>query len=251
VRIGPIQLSGVSPAMQAGANTLLAGQTGNAFDTENTAIGLQHAFQDFYQDQGYAAVQVAVTQIAPPIISDQAVAIPFAVAIKEGGVYKLGSIDYPADALVPRSEVQKVLSKYQSGSGRPLDLFLLAVRDAYHAHGYLDCSVVSHAAFNEATHIVNYNVAIDPGPVYQMASVHFDSAPDAMTARLTRLWKMVPGQPFDESYVSTFAARAQKQDRTLARWMQTVITSFDVKPDSATHKVDCIFHFAKAAPSAH
>ena len=251
VRIGPIQLSGVSPAMQAGANTLLAGQTGNAFDTENTAIGLQHAFQDFYQDQGYAAVQVAVTQIAPPIISDQAVAIPFAVAIKEGGVYKLGSIDYPADALVPRSEVQKVLSKYQSGSGRPLDLFLLAVRDAYHAHGYLDCSVVSHAAFNEATHIVNYNVAIDPGPVYQMASVHFDSAPDAMTARLTRLWKMAPGQPFDESYVSTFAARAQKQDRTLARWMQTVITSFDVKPDSATHKVDCIFHFAKAAPSAH
>ena len=251
VRIGPIQLSGVSPAMQAGANTLIAGQTGNAFDTENTAIGLQHAFQDFYQDQGYAAVQVAVTQIAPPIISDQAVAIPFAVAIKEGGVYKLGSIDYPADALVPRSEVQKVLSKYQSGSGRPLDLFLLAVRDAYHAHGYLDCSVVSHAAFNEATHIVNYNVAIDPGPVYQMASVHFDSAPDAMTARLTRLWKMVPGQPFDESYVSTFAARAQKQDRTLARWMQTVITSFDVKPDSATHKVDCIFHFAKAAPSAH
>jgi len=135
--------------MQAGANTLLAGQTGNAFDTENTAIGLQHAFQDFYQDQGYAAVQVAVTQIAPPIISDQAVAIPFAVAIKEGGVYKLGSIDYPADALVPRSEVQKGLVEISvrfRPSARPV---LLAVRDAYHAHGYLDCSVVSHAAFNE------------------------------------------------------------------------------------------------------
>src|SRR5208337_3657528 len=145
VRIGPIQLSGVSPAMQAGANTLIAGQTGNAFDTENTAIGLQHAFEDLYQDQGYAAVQVAVTQIDPPVISDQAVAIPFAVAAKEGGVYKLGAISYPPDALVPRSEVEKVLSKYQAGSGRPLDLFLLAVRDAYHARGYLDCSAVSHA----------------------------------------------------------------------------------------------------------
>lgn len=251
VRIGPIQLSGVSPAMQAGANTLIAGQTGNAFDTENTAIGLEHAFEDLYQDQGYAAVQVAVTQIAPPIISDQTIAIPFAVAIKEGGVYKLGAITYPPDALVPRSEVEKVLSKYQAGSGRPLDLFLLAIRDGYHAHGYLDCSVVSHAAFNEATHIVNYSVAIDPGPAYQMASVHFDGAPDAMTARLTRLWKMAPGQPFDESYVSTFAARAQKQDRTLAKWMQTVLTSFDIKPDPATHKVDCTFHFAKAAPGGH
>jgi len=249
VRIGAIQLSGVSPAMQAGANTLVAGQTGNAYDTENTAIGLEHAFEDFYQDQGYAAVKVTVTRIDPPIISDQSIAIPFAVDVKEGGVYKLGVINYPPDALVPRSEVERVLSKYQAGSGRPLDLFLLAVRDAYHARGYLDCSVVSHPSFNEVTHIVNYSVATDPGTVYQMASVHFDGAPDAMVARLMRLWKMAPGQPFDESYVSTFAARAQKQDHTLAKWMQTVITSFDIKPDPATHQVNCIFHFAKAAQS--
>ena len=80
-----------------------------------------------------------------------------------------------------------------------------------------------------------------------MGTVQFDGAPDAMTARLTRLWKMAPGQPFDESYVSTFAARAQKQDRSLAKWMQTVINSYDVQPDPATHEVNCIFHFAKAA----
>src|SRR5208282_3942577 len=41
VRIGAIQLAGVSPAMQAKANTLVEGQTGNEFDTENTAIGLE------------------------------------------------------------------------------------------------------------------------------------------------------------------------------------------------------------------
>jgi outer membrane protein assembly factor BamA len=251
VRIGPIQLSGVSGAMQAKANTLVAGQTGNAFDTENSAIGLKHAFEDLYQDQGYAAVKVAVTQVEPPVISDQAIAIPFAVAITEGGVYKLGSINYPPDALVPRSEVEKVLSKYQAGSGRPLDLFLLAVRDAYHAHGYLDCSVVSHDAFNEATHIANYSLEIAPGPIYRMGTVHFEGAPDDMAARLARLWKMAPGQPFDESYVSTFAARAQKQDRSLAKWMQTVINNFDVKPDPVTHQVNCVFHFAKAAQGAH
>jgi len=140
-----------------------------------------------------------------------------------------------------------VLSKYQAGSGRPLDLFLLAVRDAYHSRGYLDCSVVSHPSFNEATHIVNYSLEIEPGPNYQMGTVHFDGAPDAMAVRLARLWKMAPGQPFDESYVSSFAAGAQKQDRTLAKWMQTVITTYDAKPDPATHQVNCVFHFAKAA----
>ncbi len=251
VRIGQIQLAGVSGAMQAKANPLVESQTGNAFDTENSAIGLEHAFEDLYQDQGYAAVKVNVTEVEPPIVSDQAVEIPFTVAITEGGVYKLGAINYPADALVPRAEVQKVLSKYPAGSGRPLDLFLLAVRDAYHARGYLDCSIASHPSFNEATHIVNYSVEIAQGALYQMGAVEFDGASDAMAAKLKNAWKLVSGAAFDESYVSTFAARAQKQDRTLAKWMQTMITTFDVKPNPDTHRVNVIFHFAKAAGSAH
>ena len=249
VRIGAIQTSGISAAMQAKVDALIASQTGNEFDTENSGPGLQRAFEQLYQDQGYAAVQVGVTEIESPNVSDRSIDIPFSAAIREGGIYKLGSFDYPSDALVPRAEVQKVLSKYPVGSGRPLDLFLLAVRDAYHARGYLDCSVVSHPSFNEATHVVNYSVAIAPGQPYRMGAVQFEGAPDAMSARLTRLWKMAPGDAFDESYVSTFVARAQKQDKALAKWTQTMITTFDVKPDPATHQVNCIFHFAKAAQS--
>jgi len=216
VRIGPIQLAGVSHAMQAKVITLVNGQIGNEFDTENTAIGLERSFEDLYQDQGYAAVKVEVSQIDPPIVSGQssdlAIEIPFSVTVREGGVYKLGTISYPADALASRAEVEKLLSKYQAGSGRPLDQFLLAVNDAYHARGYLDCSVVSHASFNEATHIVDYTVEIDPGPLYRMGAVQFDGAPDAMAARLTRLWKMAPGETFDESYVS--ASRHALKSRT-------------------------------------
>jgi len=247
VRIGPIQLSGVSAAMQAKVNVLVSGQTGNAFDTENSAPGLQHAFEDLYQDLGYAAVQVAVTEADPPIVSDQAVEIPYSVAIKEGGIYKLGTIDYRADAQVARADVQRVLQKYPAGSGRPLDLFLLAVRDAYHARGYLDCSVVPHASFNEATHIVNYSVEVAPGSPYAMGAVQFDGAPDAMAAKLKNAWKLAPGAVFDESYVSGFAALAQKKDKSLSKWLQTVITTDDVKPDPATHQVGVVFHFAKAA----
>jgi len=251
VRIGRIQVSGVSAAMQDKVNGLIAGQTGNGFDTENTAIGLQHAFEDLYQDQGYSAVQIHVTQIDPPIVSDRSVDIPFAVTIAEGGIYKLGTISYPPDALVPRADAQKILAKYQAGSGRPLDLFLLAVRDAYHARGYLDCAVVPHPSFSEATHIVNYSVEIVPGPAYKMGAVQFDGVPDAMAMKLRNAWKLAPGAAFDESYVSGFSIRAQKQDKTLAKWMQTVIITYDIKPDEATRQVNCTFHFAKAVGSAH
>jgi outer membrane protein assembly factor BamA len=248
VRIGPIQLSGVSAPMQAKVNVLVSGQTGNAFDTENSAIGLKHEFEELYQDQGYAAVEVNVTETVPAMVSDQAVEIPYSVAIKEGGIYKLGTIAYPPDALVPRAEVQKILSKYPTGSGRPLDLFLLAVGDAYHARGYLDCTVASHPSFNETTHIVNYSVEAAPGPLYRMGTVQFDGAPDAMAARLKHLWKLAPGQTFDQSYVSGFAAFAQKKDKALAKWMQTVLTTYEVNPDPATHDVKCVYHFVKAAP---
>lgn len=247
VRIGAIHVSGVSPAMQPKVNILVSGQTGNEFDTENSGLGLQHAFEDLYQNQGYAAVQVQVSEIDPPIVHDDAIEIPYSVTIKEGGVYKVGAISYSPEALVPKSEVQRVLAKYPADSGRPLDLYLLAVRDAYHAHGYLDCQVTTHPSFNEAAHVVSYTIEAVPGPLYQMGKVEFGEAPDAMATRLSHLWKLTPGATFDESYVMGFAAFAQKKDKVLAKWMQTVLTTDEVKPDPDTHRVNVIFHFAKAS----
>jgi outer membrane protein assembly factor BamA len=247
VHIGRIQLSGVSPAMQARASQLASQQTGVSFDTENTANGLQRVFEDLYHDQGYAAAQVSVAQLDPLSVSSQSIDVPYAVTIKEGGIYKLGKIELPADALATRAEIEKTVSKKPAGSGRQLDLFVLAVCDAYSARGYLDCSTVLHPSFDEAAHIVNYRLQIDPGPQYRFASVKFEGAPDAMAAKLKLLWKMAPGDVFDESYLANFAALAKKRDKSLSKWMQTVITRYDFKPDPATHEVNCIFHFSKAA----
>lgn len=247
VHIGRIQLAGVSPVMQAKASLLASGRTGNSFDTEGTSIDLKHVFEDLYQDQGYAAVQVDVAQVDPLIVSDQSVDVPYTITVKEGGIYKPGTIDFSAGGLVARADVEKILSKEPPGSGRPLDLFIFAVRDAYSAKGYLDCSVVKHPHFDEAAHIVNYSLEIAPGPQYRLASVKFDGAPDVMAAKLKLAWKMAPGDVFDQSYLSNFAALAQKKDKSLAKWMQTVITTSEFKADHATHEVKCIFHFAKAA----
>jgi outer membrane protein assembly factor BamA len=251
VHVGRIRLAGISPAMQAKASVLASGQTGNSFDTENTAIGLRRVFEDLYKDQGYAAVQVDVAQVDPLIVSDQSIDVPYTVTITEGEIYKLGTIDFPAGGVVARADVEKIRSKYQPGSGRPLDLYVLAVRDAYHARGYLDCSIALHPSFHEAAHIVNYSLEISPGSEYRLASVNFEGTPEAMAAKLKLAWKMAPGDAFDESYLSSFAALAQKKDKSLAKWMQTVITTYDFKADPATHEVKCIFHFAKAAKSPH
>ena len=127
----------------------------------------------------------------------------------------------------------------------------MAVRDAYHARGYLDCSVVPHPSFNEAKNIVNYSLEITPGAQYRLASVKFDGAPEAIAAKLKLAWKMAPGDVFDESYLANFVVMAQKKDKAMTKWIQTVITTYDIKADPATHQVNCTFHFAKAAENPH
>lgn len=250
VHIGRIQLSGVSPAMQAKASQLADQQTGVSFDTEKSATGLQRIFEDLYHDQGYAAAQVDVVQLGTLAATAQSIGVPFAVAIKEGGIYKLGRIDLPPDALVTRAQVEKVVSKKPSSAGRPLDLFVLAVCDAYSNRGYLDCSTVLHPSFDDAAHVVNYTLQINPGAQYRLGSVQFEGAPEAMAVKLRSIWKMAPGDIFDQSYLANFETLAKKKDRSLSKWMQSVITSYNVKADPATHQVNCVFHFAKAAPES-
>ena len=246
VHIGHIQLTGVSPAMEPKVSLATSGQTGNNYDTENTKQGLQHAFEDLYQNEGYAAVKVEVSQVEPFVVTQQSIDIPFNVAIREGASYKLGTNDLPSGMPVARADVDKIISKYPPKSGRPLDLFMLAVRDAYHARGFLDATVVQHPSFNEATHVVNYGLEVTPGPQYKFANVSFEGAPDAMAAKLKAAWKMSSGDVFDESYLSTFTAQAQKKDKQLSKWLQSEIVTYDVKPDPATHQVNCVYHFAKA-----
>jgi hypothetical protein len=67
-------------------------------------------------------VKVEVARIDHPVVSDQSIDIPYAITIKEGGIYKLGTIDFPASALVARAQVEKIVSKYPAGSGRPLEV---------------------------------------------------------------------------------------------------------------------------------
>ena len=244
VRIGQLQLSGVSVAMRAQALTLVGSLTGSPFDTDNSAVGIEHAFHDLYQDQGYLAAQISLTPAAP-VVSAQSIDIPYQVSVRAGSVYKFGAIRYPADAPLPRAAVDKALARYAAGSGRPLDLFLAAVHDAYHASGYLDCTAASEPVFNEATHIADYRIVITPGAAYKLGAVHFDGAPDPLAARLQHLWSMAPGSIFDESYANSFAAFAQKKDKMLGKWLPTVLATVEVKTNPETQQADCTIHFSK------
>jgi outer membrane protein assembly factor BamA len=115
----------------------------------------------------------------------------------------------------------------------------------YKSKGYLDCKVTPHADLDDASNSVSYTVNVDPGPVYHLGFVKFDNVSDSMRTLLIHNWEMLPGDPFDESYVADFLVKAQAQDPVLRRSLVGVKARFDANADQQTHVVNVVIHLEK------
>jgi len=250
VQVGAVHFTGVSSALLARVQHIVDRESGTPFDTENSERNLEHAIELFYTEEGYAAARAHATRSGILVATPEAIAVPFSVSVEAGKVYKLGAIQMPPDSLVTQAEIDKAFGQ-QNGvaKGQNLRVAWFAIVSRYKSKGYLDCVVTPHPQFDEASGTVNYTVTIDPGPIYHLAFVKFDNVSDELRSKLMHLWQMLPGDPFDESYVSSFIVKAQKEDSVLMRSLAGVKVSFNVLADPQTHEVNCVLHFTKA-PSA-
>jgi outer membrane protein assembly factor BamA len=223
---------------------VLAEAVKNSFSTIDSAINLQHAVEQFYSDQGYAAAKIAVTQAGAPKLDAQAITVPFAIQVEQGRIYSVSSIRLPPDAPVTQTEIDKTLS-FPGPPGVKVRSVWTLLSGRYRNKGYLDCKIVPHATFNEADATVSYTVEVDPGPVYHLALVKFDNVSDQMRALLLHNWEMMPGDVFDESYVGNFIVKAQQQDPVLRRSLEGVKAKFDVTANPNTREVNVVIHLER------
>jgi outer membrane protein assembly factor BamA len=241
------RIEGASPDFLEKLNAIAKQATKNPYDTDSSAAGIERVFTVFYQDRSYAAVKVEATR-AGEILSDPAsISVPFAVKISEGRIYKLGTIHLPDGTPVTQAEITKTLAATPNSpvdGVRVRSLWGLIVSH-YHAKGYLDCKLTPAAQFDESSSTVNYNVAIEPGPVYHLGFVKFDNVSDNLRTYLIRNWQMLPGDPFNEVYVANFIATLQQNDPVLRRSLAGVKTNFDAVADPQTHDVNVVIRLAK------
>jgi outer membrane protein assembly factor BamA len=241
------RIEGASPEFLDKLNAIAKQAAKNPFDTDSSAAGIESVFTVFYQDRGYAAVKVDAAR-AGEIASDaDSITVPFAVKITEGHIYKLGTIHLPEGAPVTQAEITKALAPTPNGpvdGVRVRSLWGLIV-GRYHAKGYLDCRLAPTPKFDESTTTVNYDVAIEPGPVYHLGFVKFDNVSDELRTYLIRNWQMLPGDPFNETYVANFIASVQQNDPVLRRSLAGIKTTFDAVADPQTHDVNVVIRLAK------
>jgi len=250
VEVGDLQLQGVSPALQTRVKALAALTIKTPYDTEHSLANVAHTFESFYIEEGYAAVQVHAAQSATPVVTADAIQIPFSVTIDEGRQYKLGAIHLPADALITPAELDKSLATLATPMGgiaraKTMRSALYEISTRYKSKGYLDCEVIPHPAFDNTAGTVSYTIEINPGPVYHLGLVKFDNVSDELRKLLMHNWQMMPGDPFDDSYVGNFLARAKNEDPVLQRTLAAVKVTYNVFADPQTHEVNCVIKLEK------
>ena len=251
VVVGKLAVEGVSPEFQDKVKALAEKTAGSPYDTENSARNVEIAFESFYVDEGFASVKVHAERAPDLAITAQQVAVPFHVAIQEGRVYKLGSVHLSSYSVIPQADFDKAVATFNQAQTRVKGLTLrniwAYVASRYKAHGYLDCKVEPHAEFDDASGTANFTVAIDPGAVYRLGFVKFENVSDDLRKLLIRNWQMLPGDVFDESYVSNFVLNAQKADPVLMRTLSGVKANFEVRADPQSHQVNVLIRFERAS----
>jgi outer membrane protein assembly factor BamA len=246
VRLGTIRVEGASMALLPRLHDLIQLAANPLFDAETTPASLQQRFTSFYLSQGFAAVKVQAARSGAMVTTADAILVPVKVSIQEGKLYKIASIQLPPGALVAQAEADKIVAapgKFALGDALPSVLTLINQR--YKAKGYLDLAVTPNPTFNDSAGTVDYAISIDPGAVYHVAYVKFDNLSDDLRSHLMRQWQLMPGDPFDQTYLDTFLTKAESQDPVLRRSLAGVASTVETAADPTTHDVNVTIKLEK------
>ncbi len=251
VRVGTIQLDGISPEMQAGIKSVAQKEIGKPFDTENTEENLERIFELFYTDDEYVAAKVHVERSGNPIAGNNAIDIPFHVTVEEGRHYKLGSIHLPTGELLTLEMINKtaglVTNKVETSlsvkGGVTLRRALLYVAGEYESKGYMDCVVTPHPQVDEAAGVVHYTLEVQPGPVYTMGRLTIQNTAEDLRAAMLAAWKLPAGAVFNRSALDDYF---YKQGNTpLGRTFASANCRYKLTKDADTHTVDVTLRLEK------
>lgn len=240
-------VKGASTSYQAEVEGVAQDAAKTPFSAENSEGNLERAIETFYEDRGYAAVKVHAERSGEAVVSSDSIAVPFSVAIDEGKVYKVGAVHLPAGIPLTQADVDKLVAPRVGGppAGVRLRGLWSLIATTYRSKGNLDCKVTPHPQLDDANDVVNYDVEVDPGPVYHLGFVKFDNVSDQMRTLLIHNWEMLPGDPFDESYVSNFIMKIQQTDPVLKRSLAGVKVKFDADADPHSHDVNVVIRLER------
>ncbi|MRS05608.1 outer membrane protein assembly factor BamA, partial [bacterium] len=128
--------------------------TGSGILDDDTLVQDRRNLEAFYHDNGYTKVQVGVPDVK---VSKDGKSITIVMAIEEGAIHKVGTIEFAGDVIIPREELSKKIKTKPGQMFRTTVFYedVLALTDVYQDMGYAFAEVSPTTTVDEDNHIVN------------------------------------------------------------------------------------------------
>jgi len=246
VQIGEIHLDSTSPALDPKAQEILARQSGSNYDTDGSPNQIATNLGNFYREKGYLEADVQATPQFAPVVTLEAIRIPFLVSVSPGALYRITGVQLAPGLVVTQAEFD-----HQSGI-HPGDIAdsvhlrenweFLARR--YHNRGYMKASVRPTPSFDRAQSIVSFSVTVEAGPVYTMGTLTIQNVADDLRAAMLAAWKMPAGAVFNESAILGFYAIGDANP-ALKRVFSAVNCKYNLQLNDDTHTADVVLRLEK------
>jgi outer membrane protein insertion porin family len=201
---------------------------------------------NFYREKGYLEADVQATPQFAPVVTLEAIRIPFLVSVSPGALYRITGVQLAPGLVVTQAEFD-----HQSGI-HPGDIAdsvhlrenweFLARR--YHNRGYMKASVRPTPSFDRAQSIVSFSVTVEAGPVYTMGTLTIQNVADDLRAAMLAAWKMPAGAVFNESAILGFYAIGDANP-ALKRVFSAVNCKYNLQLNDDTHTADVVLRLEK------
>lgn len=177
-----------------------------------------------YDDIGYLDVEVT-----PKLdYSEDGTQLFVTFEVKEGKQYLVGGVNISGNIILPEKEIR---SKVKMKVGKPFSRRelrddMLAIRDLYYMHGYMDAVVDVDQNVNQSTGGMDISYTIDPKEVVYVGKIIIRGNVKTREIIIRRELRLYPGDKFDGTKIK----RSKERLYNLGLFEDI---SFDTEPSSA------------------
>jgi outer membrane protein insertion porin family len=206
---------------------------------------LDSAIRPMYEEQG--RIRVAFPEItAQKAETNEGVVVT--IAVNEGPVYNLGTVVL---AGLPAAEVEQLAKsedwhKGETANFTHIEANLDKIRQRQRAQGYLRANTSVVREIHDDSHTVNLTVNVERGTQFTLGKLAIQGLDVITEPVIRKMWKIEPGQPFQEGYPEAFLNRVRDEGifDNLGK------TRADTNIDEDTHVVDVTLFFSGAGTPA-
>ena len=205
--VASVEAPGTSPELlpeaQAAAKPLVNG----TYQLDVARRIAQTMIRDVFLKNGF--LQVKVGEPAPRILENTPgeTRIALVLPVTQGEIYNFsGSLKWSGNSALPPAQLQHLVHLYPgiSVDGWLLNHEVQDIRVEYARRGFLHMTMNAKPAYDEARHLVSYDMQINEGPLFTMGTFEVATRDERLAEKLRALWQLREGEPFDYEYYRGF-----------------------------------------------